>query len=126
MHQRHPEPSQLKLCRSSLERRPPHLLPRWRFEQGRDRSPPGRCPIFTGFAKARIRPCGTEEIDLKIETGEALALFQAGGMRGPDGRIGDVAPHSAVYGPHRICMGFSIGHKFHRCRADANFYESET
>ncbi len=47
-------------------------------------------------------------------------------MGRPDGGISNVSQHSAVDRPHRICMDFSIGHEFHRCRAGANLNQSET
>ena len=71
-------------------------------------------------------PCGTKEIDLQIDTGEAFVFFQAGGMGHPDGRIGNVAQHTAMDRPHRICVGLRIGHEFNRCRARANLYQTET
>ena len=71
-------------------------------------------------------PCGSKETDVQIDTREALTFFQSGGMGRPDGRISNIAPHSAVDRPHRICVDFSIGYEFHRCRAGANVYQSET
>ena len=53
-----------------------------------------------------------KEIDLQFDRGERFTLLEATGPRRAHGRIGHVAQHSAMQGPHGIGVLWT-GLKFH-------------
>ena len=53
------------------------------------------------------------------------SLEQAGGMGRPDGRISEIAQHSAMYCAHRIRMLLGFSNDFHRRGARTDFDQLE-
>src|SRR4030095_15464554 len=73
-------------------------------------------------------PNGSKEIDLQIDSGEALPFRQSREMSCANRGIGNVAQDSTMNGSHRIRMKLGLGFHLHRSRpfADLNQPESES